>query len=566
MSAIRLVLPALGVLLFASVASAQVYYPPTTAPLYPPVGGSGCVVTSSNLSFGARGSEVSKLQSFLVTQNYPGGGAWMITGYFGAATVTAVRNFQITANLPTTGYVDQATRAAIQSRTCGGALPPPAAPAFQTTPTYIPPAPPIVPPPTSTYPYLGNPPTLGSLSVYTGVSGTMVTVYGSNFDPLNNSVRFGPSSAVASSQSGSQLVFVVPAVAPGSYQVSVSNARGVSNSMTFTVTAGPTISGCILGIGNTCCSPWSYNQACGPFTLTQIVPNAGAVGSSATIYGVGFTPSNNTVHFGQGIIANLPSHDGRSVSFTVPTVLTGFGSAQVAIADYPVFVTNGFGENSNVIPYHVSSTAGGTPNVPPTFASVSGPTSLAVGTSGTWVLTLNTPTGISVTTSVRWGDENLYGGANAPGTTLLQTEQSISLTHTYQSAGVYTITFTVTTGAGSNTTTATVSVGGGGGTGYLSLSSLNPASGRPGAVITINGNGFAPGDNTVHFGVGGMRNVYSSGTTIQYTIPVYVSPCDLIQPGFVCGSPVQTVTPGTYPMYVTTNAGATNILYFTVTQ
>ena len=82
--------PALGVLLFASLsfvpaqAGAQAYYPSTQ---------SGCVVLTSDLSFGAKGNEVSKLQQFLVSQNYPGGGNWMVTGYFGNATVTAVRNF-----------------------------------------------------------------------------------------------------------------------------------------------------------------------------------------------------------------------------------------------------------------------------------------------------------------------------------------------------------------------------------------------------------------------------------------------------------------------------------------
>lgn len=567
MSTIRLVLPFLAVLFFASVASAQVYYPSSS---------SGCVALSSDLSFGSKGGEVSKLQQFLVSQNYPGGGSWMVTGYYGAATVTALRNFQITAGLPMTGYADAQTRAAIQSRTCtsslGGVGFPSYVPlpTYQAAPTYLPPVSLSAPTLPTPYPYaIGNPPTLGSLSLYTGVAGTLVTLYGSNFDGSTNTVRFGPSSVTAYSQNGTQLTIVVPAVPAGSYQVSVSTARGTSNSMTFAVTAGAAIPGCVAGIGNTCCSQWSHSQECGPLTISSLSPSSGSVGSAVTIYGIGFTPNNNTVHFGQGIVAGAGSFDGQSVSFTVPTVLSGFGSAQVQIADYPIYVTNAYGENSNVLAYRVTSTAG-TPIVTPVIATASGPTSIAAGTSGTWTLTLQTSIGTAVTTSVRWGDENVYGGANTPSTTLLQTQQTISLTHTYQSVGVYTITFTVSTGAGSSVATATVSVGGGlpgqGGSGYLSVFSLSPASGRPGTAIVINGSGFASSDNTVHFGVGGQRNVYSGGTAIQYTIPTYVSPCDLIQSGFVCGSPVQTVTPGTYPIYVTNGAGATNILYFTVTQ
>ena len=61
---------ALGVLFFATVASAQVYYPPTYAPQSytpAPVSTSGCVILTTNLSFGSRGAEVTKLQQLLVS-------------------------------------------------------------------------------------------------------------------------------------------------------------------------------------------------------------------------------------------------------------------------------------------------------------------------------------------------------------------------------------------------------------------------------------------------------------------------------------------------------------------
>ena len=69
----------------ASVASAQTYYPP-----YTPAVSAGCVTLNRDLTVGMRGSDVTSLQSFLVTQNYPGSGSWMVTGYFGAATAAAV--------------------------------------------------------------------------------------------------------------------------------------------------------------------------------------------------------------------------------------------------------------------------------------------------------------------------------------------------------------------------------------------------------------------------------------------------------------------------------------------
>jgi hypothetical protein len=91
------------------------------------------------------------------------------------------------------------------------------------------------------------------------------------------------------------------------------------------------------------------------------------------------------------------------------------------------------------------------------------------------------------------------------------------------------------------------------------------AIGSTGTTIALNGSGFTSSDNVVHFGIGGSRNVSSgNGTQISYAVPSYISACDLLQPGYFCGAPVQTVTPGTYPIYVTNGNGATNVLYFTV--
>ena len=51
---------------------------------------SACASISPTLSIGSRGAQVTALQNFLVSRNYPGGGNWMVTGYFGTATQAAV--------------------------------------------------------------------------------------------------------------------------------------------------------------------------------------------------------------------------------------------------------------------------------------------------------------------------------------------------------------------------------------------------------------------------------------------------------------------------------------------
>src|SRR3989344_9033649 len=101
-----------GSLFAASVVAAQAvgqtYYSP-----YTPAVSAGCVTLNRDLTVGMRGSDVASLQSFLVAQYYPGSGSWMVTGYFGAATQAAVRNFQSQRGLVQTGIADSATRSAI---------------------------------------------------------------------------------------------------------------------------------------------------------------------------------------------------------------------------------------------------------------------------------------------------------------------------------------------------------------------------------------------------------------------------------------------------------------------
>ena len=114
--------------LLATTASALVSYPQRWY--------SGtCINISRDLSYHSRGSDVSQLQAFLVSKNFPGSGSWMQTGFFGAATQVAVRDFQQQENLSTSGIVDYQTREALSRITCDGLLAygAPATPPYPTT-------------------------------------------------------------------------------------------------------------------------------------------------------------------------------------------------------------------------------------------------------------------------------------------------------------------------------------------------------------------------------------------------------------------------------------------------
>ncbi|MBI2612377.1 peptidoglycan-binding protein [Candidatus Kaiserbacteria bacterium] len=571
---------ALGVLLLASVASAQVYYPQTyTPPTYTTsVSGSACVMLSSDLSFGSRGTEVTKLQQFLVTQNYPGGGNWMVTGYFGQATAQAVRNFQQSAGIPMTGYVDAATRSAIQSRTCAGfagvvPVPPVVSPTYTLpTPTYT--TPPYTPtyttppytspnyPYPSLYPYGGV--SITSLSTQSAQIGTSVTMYGSGFDVTGtNTVHVGNATVVAASN-GSSITFAVPSTPAGTYSVYITNSRGTSNSISFSVTQVQSVCNQTPWY-----QPWNWfgqQYQCGIYSsvlLNSVTPNWAAVGTTITVKGNGFSATGNTVYMGGSVVATVSStNNGTELTFAVPTQLQGpYGLQQIVPGHYPVRVVNATGAQSNSLTLSITQQGSSSLSI----SSTSGPSSLQAGAQGIWTLVVNVPYGSYLTTTVNWGDSSTpFTSSAAP--TFLSGIQTLTFTHVYPNVGTYTITFTVTSGNNTTSATKTVTVTSAPSGGSLNLNFLSPIQGAVGTTVTLNGSGFTSTENVVHFGIGGSRNVSStnSGTQIAYVVPTNISACDLIAPGFYCGAPVQTVTPGVYPLYVTNSTGATNVLYFTV--
>lgn len=461
-----------GVFLSAGVVSAQTYYP------YPQTQATSCVSLSNHLSRGSSDAgtngEVSKLQRFLVSKNYPGGGAWMITGYFGSGTEQAVRNFQNASGIVATGTVGPATRAAIQRETCGAQYVTPTVP-NQTTPQ-------------NTF----------------------------NF-PLNSSSPF----------------------------------------YNYFSTTFPYLADYFQSFKE----PVTSNVV----QINQLTPNFGGVGDQVTIWGTGFSNNGNAVHFGNGVIANIRSFDGRSLTFEVPSELKGFGNRPIELATYNVTVVNDKGQRSNAVPFNVTSLSKTNTNAE--IVSVTGPNTVTAQTPSTWTVLFGTQSLGNVTTTVNWGD------GSTPSTQVTQLnsifQQSQSFTHVYNNTGTYTITVEARSVFGKVTTkTLSVTVTGntGGGSGNVTLSSLSPNQGQSGVQVVIQGSGFTSGDNTVHFGIGGTRNLVSTdgGTKIFYTIPHFVSPCDLIVG--VCNAPATQVTSGIYPIFVTNSLGSTAAVNFTVIQ
>jgi len=237
----------------------------------------------------------------------------------------------------------------------------------------------------------------------------------------------------------------------------------------------------------------------------------------------------------------------------------------VGLGVYPVSVSNSAGYSSNVLPFTVTALGGS--NLP-TISNVSGPTSLSTNVAGTWSLTVGTGNSTYTSVSVRWGDEGAYGyDTLAPQTTYLSGSQTFTFSHAYAIGGNYTVTFTVTNLSGQTASATASVVVSGTGSGNVSLSTVTPISGRVGSQVILQGNGFTTYDNTVHFGIGGTQHLVSqNGTQIYFTIPSYITPCDVNTYFAICTQVAQQVTPGTYQMYVSNSLGQTTPITFTVTQ
>ena len=428
----------------------------------------------------------------------------MITGYFGSATRAGVMNVQNDMNLPQTGYVDGATRAAISQATCltgQGGYSTPVQPISWNNYNY-----------TNTYP-----------NNYTNT----------NTYPYNNSYTY-----------------------PYNYNNNYNNNTNCYYTYPYT------------------CNTNTYSSV----TLTSLSPTSGQSGTSVNLFGTNFDYSNNTVYFGNQPIANIPSYNGTSLTVTVPS--------NIAQGTVGVYVTNSRG-TSNTMTFTTTGNYGcGYPytygsynynnsycpstGTQPIVNSVTGPTSLSTGTTGTWTLVVNNQGNSYLTTSVNWGDaSNGYVNASAPQTAYLSGTNTLTFTHAYYAAGTYNVVFTLTNASGQQTSaTATVVVSGSGTSGNVTLAYLSPTSGHVGTQIMLQGSGFNALDNTVHFGIGGTMHVPSvGGTTIYYTIPAYVSPCDVTPSNgsTVCAQNIQQIVPGPVQVYVTNSQGTSQTLMFQVT-
>jgi peptidoglycan hydrolase-like protein with peptidoglycan-binding domain len=214
--------------------------------------------------------------------------------------------------------------------------------------------------------------------------------------------------------------------------------------------------------------PPSTNAA----NLYYLNPTSGAVDTTVSVTGFGFTNSNTVLMDGSVAASNVPiassiaiacttnpaCHGGinQTITFTIPSALSPNCPAGsmcpmymrlVTPATYTITVQNSNG-SSNTLYFTVT---GGTSAQPLSVTGLDTPASLALGQVGTWTVHVNTSSlNQNLHYSVVWGDEaTVYtnGIAASPVSTV---QSSATFTHVYSRAGNYTPTFTVTDDSGSS--------------------------------------------------------------------------------------------------------------------
>lgn len=270
-----------------------------------------------------------------------------------------------------------------------------------------------------------------TLSPTTGLSGTEITVTGSNFTANSRiTLKFNeitvatfPSTVVTSSTGGFIAKFDVPAgVGAGSHAVIAEDASGKIGVATFTIEGAGSIS---------------------------LSPASGTVGTAVTVTGSGF-PANTAVSIklNNAAVSTNPS--------TVTTTSTGSFSATItipslALGSHTVSVT--VGTKTASATFNVTQTQGASITISPTSASAG--TSITVTGSG-----FAPNKGITI---------NLDGSLVATGTT--SSSGTFSALFTLPSV-ITPGSHTVTANDGSNTASATLSVGGVTGSNVVNVSQM----------------------------------------------------------------------------------------------
>ncbi len=390
-----------------------------------------CSLLARSLSVGAQGDDVRALQEFLRDRG-------MLptdpTGYFGMVTSEAVRRWQTEQGVTPAGIFGPVSRERLV-RLCGGVVPPPAV--------------------LNAIPMSGAAPLVVSFRANVSIMNPQMVA-----DAGSYKVTFGDGAEQVLSCTGAAPQCAGPHVISHTY---TANGAYTASLVHYGYFAPPGDSGSrVVGsaqirVGPQICT-MDYNPVCGSKQVQCITTPCNPVQQTYSNR-CGMEADGATFLYAGECrpTTNDPSSDPRCKAW-----YDGCNTCSRASASSSAMCTlRACLNDTGVRAYCTAYFSENEGNLPPTISSFSGPTALAVNSSGTWSINASDPENGTLTYSIQWGDEwyarsSLLEGIY-PGSAVVQTT---TFTHSYASAGTYTVRIVVRDSAGKTaTTSATVQVG-----------------------------------------------------------------------------------------------------------
>ena len=162
---------------------------------------------------------------------------------------------------------------------------------------------------------------VGSASSYAGKPGESITIQGLELTS-GTKIHFGDEATVTGTAfGGTALTFIVPNIKKGPYELTFTSESGEEaiRIMDFVIT---------------------QQNATAP-EIFSVSPSLGPDGALITIHGSGFTATGNQIEFGQNVVSNISSSDGKTLKVNVASGLEISSSAEFSetgVAEWPVFI------------------------------------------------------------------------------------------------------------------------------------------------------------------------------------------------------------------------------------
>lgn len=390
-----------------------------------------CKILNRNLTAGSRGDDVQGLQEFLQSQGYLSANP---TGYFGTLTREAVAKWQTAEGVSAAGVFGPLSRERLKFR-CGG---------------------------------VGNTNQQFSASPQTGSAPLTVTfntwLSGFRINTISYSIDYGDGS---SERAADCLAPADACISPGQ------NTHTYTSNGTYTATLNKITDPCA---GQVACRAAIHSEVIGKLEITvgpiactkeykpvcggkQVVCIKAPCNPVPTTYGnVCMMKADNALYLYEGQCKDpsvTPESDAQCKSW-----YDGCNSCGRSTPGGPAFCTLKYCAPESTGPAYCSAYFDSNTNKPPTISGFSGPTTLAVNSSGTWTINASDPDNQSLSYHILWGDESAYPMITNGAALSDSFVQTTTFTHAYTSVGTYTITIVVKDASGQAAqTTTTVKVG-----------------------------------------------------------------------------------------------------------